>query len=107
MAGECGAALGQTNSTGIPERLNADPATVEQGLAKLVLSLIELLRRLMEKQALRRMETGSLTDDEIERMGETFLHLERKMNELKATFGLQDGELNLNLGPLGELIQQS
>ena len=90
-----------------PGRLNADPATVEQGLAKLVLSLVDLLRRLLEKQALRRIEAGSLTDDEIERMGETFLRLERKMEELKATFGLQDGDLNLNLGPLGELVQGS
>jgi len=86
-------------------RLNADPATVEQGLAKLVLSLVDLLRRLLERQALRRIEAGSVTDDEIERMGETFLRLERKMTELKATFGLQDEDLNLNLGPIGDLVQ--
>lgn len=92
---------------GIGGRLNADPATVEQGLAKLVLSLIELLRRLLEKQALRRIEAGSLSDDEIERMGETFLRLERKMDELKSTFGLTDGDLNLNLGPIGDLIQDA
>ncbi|MFN8636745.1 MAG: gas vesicle protein K [Chloroflexota bacterium] len=88
-------------------RLNADPATVEQGLAKLVLSLIELLRRLLEKQALRRIEAGSLSEVEIERMGETFLRLERKMNELKATFSLTDGDLNLNLGPIADLIQDA
>ncbi len=76
-------------------------------MAKLVLSLIELLRRLLEKQALRRIEAGSLTDDEIERMGATFLRLERKMEELKATFGLADGDLNLNLGPLGDLVQDA
>ena len=105
--GHGGLAAGAAGGVGIPERLNADPATVEQGLAKLVLSLIELLRRLLEKQALRRIEAGSLTDDEIERMGETFLRLERKMEELKATFGLADGDLNLNLGPLGELIQDA
>ena len=99
--------LGRASGGGIPDRLNADPATVEQGLAKLVLSLIELLRRLLEKQALRRIEAGSLTEDEIERMGETFLRLERKMAELKATFGLQDDDLNLNLGPLGDLVQES
>jgi hypothetical protein len=91
---------------GIDGRLNADPATVEQGLAKLVLSLVDLLRRLMEKQALRRIDAGSLTDDEIERMGETFLRLDRKMGELKAVFGLQDDDLNLNLGPLGDLLQE-
>jgi len=101
------AAFGDASDGGIPGRINADPATVEQGLAKLVLSLIELLRRLMEKQALRRIDAGSVTDDEIERMGETFLHLERKMDELKAVFGLQDDNLNLNLGPLKDLFQES
>lgn len=80
---------------------------MEQGLAKLVLSLIELALRLMEKQALRRMAAGSLIDDEIERMGETFMRRERKMDELKATFGLQDGDLNLNFGPLKDLLEES
>jgi hypothetical protein len=107
LEGHGDAALRGTGSAGSAGRLNADPATVEQGLAKLVLSLIELLRRLLEKQALRRIEAGSLTDDEIERMGVTFLLLERKMEELQATFGLQDGDLNLNLGPLGDLIQDA
>lgn len=88
----------------LPRRINADQENVEQGLAKLVLTLIELLRQLLEKQAIRRMEAGSLTDDEVERLGETFLKLERKMNELKATFDLQDEDLNLNLGPLGDLM---
>lgn len=89
---------------GLPSRINADQQNVEQGLAKLVLTLIELIRRLLEKQAIRRMEAGSLTDEEIERLGETFLKLEGKMAELKGTFGLQDEELNLNLGPLGDLM---
>jgi hypothetical protein len=89
---------------GLPRRINADQKNVEQGLAKLVLTLIELIRRLLEKQAIRRMEAGSLTDEEIERLGETFLKLEEKMAELKATFGLQDEDLNLNLGPLGDLM---
>ncbi len=90
----------------IPERINADEATVEQGLAKLVLTLIELIRRLLEKQAIRRIEAGSVAEEEIERMGETFLKLDLKMDELKATFGLQDEDLNLNLGPLGDLISE-
>jgi hypothetical protein len=77
---------------------------VEQGLAKLVLTLIELLRGLMEKQAIRRIEGGSLTPDEIERMGLTFLRLEDKMAELTAHFGLKAEDLNLDLGPLGELL---
>ncbi len=89
---------------GLPRRINADQQNVEQGLAKLVLTLIELVRRLLEKQAIRRMEAGSLTDDQIERLGETFLKLEEKMTELKATFGLEDEDLNLNLGPLGDLM---
>ena len=62
----------------LPGRINADPATVEQDLAKLVLALIELIRRLLEKQALRRVEAGSLSEDEIERLGETLLKLERR-----------------------------
>ena len=102
-----GAALGGPAATDIDGRINADPATVEQGLAKLVLSLVELLRRLLEKQALRRIDAGSLTDDEIERMGETFMRLERKMKELKVVFGLQDDDLSLNLGTLGDLLQES
>jgi hypothetical protein len=89
---------------GLPDRINADAQNVEQGLAKLVLTLIELIRQLLEKQAIRRMESGSLTDEEIERLGETFMKLEEKMAELKATFGLQDEDLNLNLGPLGDLM---
>lgn len=88
----------------LPRRINADKERVEQGLAKLVLTLIELIRRLLEKQAVRRLEASSLSDDQIERMGETFLKLEQKMAELKIAFGLEDEELNLNLGPLGDLI---
>lgn len=87
----------------LPRRINADPEKVEQGLAKLVLTLIELLRRLLEKQALRRMAGGDLTPDEIERMGLTFLRLEEKMAELRAHFGLSQEDLNLSLGPLGDL----
>src|ERR1051326_1721972 len=87
-----------------PQRIQADESNVEQGLAKLVLTLIELIRRLLEKQALRRIEAGSLTEEQIERMGGTFLKLERKMDELKSPFGLEDEELNLNLGPLGHSL---
>ena len=86
------------------ERINIDPKKVEQGLAKLVLTLIELIRKLMEKQAARRVEGGSLTDEQIEKMGETFIKLEKKIQELKEIFGLKDEELNLNLGPLGDLM---
>jgi len=88
----------------LPRRVNADPQGVERGLAKLVLTLIELLRQLLERQALRRIEADSLTDEEIERLGQTFLKLETRMEELKRTFGLEDEDLNLNLGPLGDLL---
>ena len=90
--------------TAFPRRVNADPERVEQGLAQLVLTLVELLRQLMERQALRRMEQGTLSDDQIERLGETFMKLERRMEELKREFGLEDRDLNLNLGPLGDLL---
>jgi len=87
-----------------PRRIDADPEKVERGLAQLVLTLIELLRELMERQALRRMEEGTLSDDEIERLGQTFMLLSERMEELKRSFGLEDVELNLNLGPLGKLL---
>jgi len=88
----------------LPRRIDADPEGVEQGLARLVLTLIELLRQLLERQALRRIEAGSLSDEEIERLGQTFLRLEARMEELKRAFGLKDEDLNLNLGPLGDLM---
>ena len=90
--------------TAFPRRVNADPEGVEKGLAQLVLTLIELLRQLMERQALRRMEQGTLTDEQIERLGETFMKLQQRMEELKREFGLEDRDLNLNLGPLGNLL---
>jgi hypothetical protein len=85
-------------------RVNADPQRVERGLAQLVLTLVELLRQLMERQAIRRIEAGTLSDDEIERMGQTFMKLEQRMEELKREFGLTDRDLNLDLGPIGTLL---
>jgi Gas vesicle protein K len=90
--------------TAFPRRVDADPESVERGLAQLVLTVVELLRQLMERQALRRMEQGTLTDEEVERLGETFMKLEQRMEELKREFGLEDRDLNLNLGPLGDLL---
>jgi hypothetical protein len=87
-----------------PRRINADPEKVEQGLARLVLTLVELLRQLMERQALRRMEGGTLTDDQLDQLGETFMKLNQRMDELKTEFGLEDRDLNLDLGPLGNLL---
>ncbi len=88
----------------LPDRIDAGPEKVERGLAKLVLTLIELLRQLLERQAMRRMEGGALTEEEVERMGLTFMQLEKKMEELKAHFGLEGEELNIHLGPLGDLM---
>jgi hypothetical protein len=87
----------------IPERISADPEVVENGLARLVLSIIELVRRLLEKQALRRMDAGNLTEEEIERLGTALMKLEEKMMELKKVFGLEDDDLNLSLGPVRTL----
>jgi len=84
----------------IPERISADAEIVENGLAKLVMSIIELVRRLLEKQALRRMDAGNLSEEEIERLGTALMKLDEKMNELKRTFGLSDDDLNLKLGPV-------
>ena len=84
----------------VPERIAADPEIVENGLAKLVLSIIELIRRLLEKQAIRRMDAGNLTDEEIERLGNALMKLEEKMAELKRVFGLSDEDLNMKLGPV-------
>jgi hypothetical protein len=91
-----------TEST-IPERISADSEIVENGLAKLVMSIIELVRRLLEKQALRRMDSGNLSEEEIERLGNALMKLEDKMNELKGVFGLSDEDLNLSLGPIKTL----
>lgn len=80
-----------------------DSEDVQRGLASLVLTLVEVLRELMERQAVRRMEAGTLTDDEVERLGRAFLALRERMGELKETFGLTDEDLDLDLGPLGRL----
>jgi hypothetical protein len=88
----------------LSRRINADPEGVERGLAQLVLTIVELLRQLMERQALHRVEAGGLTGDEIERLGRTLMLLEDRMGELKEQFGLDDRDLNLNLGPLGTLL---
>ena len=85
-------------------RIQADPENVERGLAQLVLSIVELLRVLMERQALRRVEAGGLDDETVERLGCTLMALAARMEELKRTFDLSDEDLNLDLGPLGRLL---
>jgi len=88
----------------LPARVNADEKNVEKCLAQLVLTLIDLLRQLMERQAVRRMEGGTLTEEEVERLGRTFMLLEKRMAELKKSFDLEDADLNIDLGPLGKLL---
>ena len=87
----------------LPDRINADPERVEQGLARLVLTVIEVVRKVLEHQAVRRMDGGGLTDEEIERLGLTLLRLDERMRQLKEVFGLTDEDLQIDLGPLGRL----
>lgn len=102
LRGERSAGDGSSNSQ---IAIGADEDNVEQGLAKLVLTLIELLRQLLEKQALRRMDAGDLSDEEIERLGNTFMKLQERIDELRVIFELDDEELNIDLGPLGKLVE--
>jgi hypothetical protein len=87
----------------VPARIELSPDNIEQGLAKLVLTLIDFLRQLLERQAIRRMEGGTLSDQEIEQMGEALMKLEAKINQLAEEFGLSPADLNIDLGPLGRL----
>jgi gas vesicle protein GvpK len=88
----------------LSRRINADPESVERGLAQLVLTIVELLRQLMERQALRRIDGGTLSDEQVERLGQTFMELDKRMEQLRTEFGLDPEDLNLNLGPLGNLL---
>jgi hypothetical protein len=87
-------------------RLDADedPRSAERGLAALVLTIVELLRQLMERQALRRVEDGTVSDEQAERLGYTLMRLEERMSELLDEFGLEPEDLNIDLGPLGPLL---
>jgi hypothetical protein len=98
------ASIGLGELSALPRRIDADPERVERGLAQLVLTLVELLRQLMERQAVRRVDHGGLTEDEIERLGLAFMRLDERMDELKQEFGLEDADLNIDLGPLGRLL---
>ncbi len=93
----------ETVAEGLPPRLNTDPEKVENGLARLVLTLIEVLRKVLEHQAVRRMEGGHLSDEEVERLGVALLRLNDRMQDMKGIFGLTDDDLQIDLGPLGKL----
>ena len=88
----------------LPPRIDVNGESVEQGLAQLVLTLVEFLRQLLERQAVRRMDSGSLTDEEVERVGLALMKLEEKVHELAQQFGLRPADININLGPLGDLL---
>lgn len=88
----------------LPTHVDVDPDAVGRDLARLVLTLVELLRRVVEHQAIRRMEDPDLADEQIERMGTALLRLEEKMAEIKDVFGLAGEELNIDLGPLGKAL---
>ena len=88
----------------LPGRIDANPEDIETGLARLVLTVVELLRQVMEHQAVRRMEGGGLSDDEIERLGLSLMRLQERLEDIKTAFGLEGEELNIDLGPLGRLL---
>jgi hypothetical protein len=90
--------------TPLGQRVAVDRDSVERGLGGLVLTIVELLRQLMERQALRRVDQGDLTDEQIERIGMTLMALEEQMARLREHFGLEPEDLNLDLGPLGPLL---
>ena len=85
-------------------RLNFDPENVKNGLAQLVLTVIKLLHELLERQAIRRIESGSLSEDQIERLGLTLLKQAEVLERLRTEFGFEEEDLNLDLGPLGKLL---
>ena len=89
------------------QRIETDPDAVQRDLFKLVLTIIELLRQLMEAQALRRVDQGDLTDEQVEGLGLGLMHLEEAMEELKERFDLSAEDLNLDLGPLGSLLRRA
>ena len=90
-------------SRSLPDRINAQPDNAGQELGKLVLTLVEVIRKVLEHQAVRRMDSGSLTPEQLERLGLALLQLREKMDELKAAFGVRDEDLDIDLGPLGRL----
>jgi hypothetical protein len=92
---------GETSAT---RRLNIDPDQVKNGLAQLALTVIKLLHELLERQAIRRMEAGNLTDEEIEQLGTTLMQQAQEIEKLREVFGLQPEDLNIDLGPLGKLL---
>lgn len=88
----------------LPARLDATPDDIEAGVGQLVLTLVEFIRQVLEHQAVRRMEGGSLDDEEIERLGVALMRLEERLEDIRQAFGLEPDDLNIDLGPLGRLL---
>lgn len=98
--GSSGPGEGDASPDALPERLEASEEQVERDLARLVLTLVELIRRVLEREAVRRMEGGNLTEEEVEKLGTTLMRLEERLEELQALFDLEDEDLELDLGPV-------
>jgi hypothetical protein len=96
--------VGEDARTNLTQRLETDPDSVARELFKLVLSIIELVRQLMEAQALRRVDQGDLSDEQVEALGTGLWRLEEAMEELKSRYDLTTADLNIDLGPLGSLL---
>lgn len=90
----------------LPQRLETEPETVERGLFQLVLTVVELIRQLMERQALRRVDQGDLSDEQIEGLGLGLMRLEEAVTELRERYDLTPEDLNIDLGPLGMLLSE-
>jgi len=90
--------------TELPHRIDADPESVAHDLGRLVLTVVELVRQLMERQAIRRIDAGDLPEEKIEELGVGLMYLEDAMVQLREHFGLEPSDLNLDLGPLGTLL---
>jgi hypothetical protein len=90
-------------SRSLPDRINAQPENAGKELGRLVLTLVEVVRKVLEHQAVRRMDSGTLSPEEIERLGLALLRLSERMDELKTAFDLRDEDLDIDLGPLGRL----
>ncbi len=88
----------------LPSRLDASPDDIEAGVGKLVLTLVEFIRQMLEHQAVRRLEGGSLSDEEAERLGLALMRLEERLDDIRAAFGIAKEDLNIDLGPLGRLV---
>jgi hypothetical protein len=99
-----GASMAAPRAGSQPPRINLDQDNLKNSLGQLVLTLVKLLHELLERQGIRRIEAGSLTDEQIERLGLTFMKQAQEIDRLRQEFGLEEEDLNIDLGPLGQLL---